>query len=268
MTSFIIIMVFLVVIVAIIGGVLLYKKSRRDTNRSYGQLWHWEQPNSDQIGEQGERAVIRCLKRICTQKANGKMAVFNNYKIEENNRSHQIDHIVVNEHGVFVLETKNYKGIIAGDRNSREWTQTLAYGEIKNSFYNPIKQNETHVYALKAVLPPRTPIHSYVIFIDNDLRYIFEPEVITLGQLKQVLNQGNEFLTDDEIIKITEILQKNRSEISDEEHVKNIKETQWKIAHNICPRCGGELILRHGQYGYFYGCENYPKCKFKKKIDD
>lgn len=34
-----------------------------------------------------------------------------------------------------------------------------------------------------------------------------------------------------------------------------------------CPQCGsGKLILRNGRYGNFYGCSNYPECKFVKKI--
>ena len=36
-----------------------------------------------------------------------------------------------------------------------------------------------------------------------------------------------------------------------------------KILNNICPWCAGELLQREGQYGVFYGCKNYPKCKFK-----
>lgn len=31
-----------------------------------------------------------------------------------------------------------------------------------------------------------------------------------------------------------------------------------------CPKCGGDLIPRKGKYGQFYGCSNYPKCKFTK----
>jgi len=34
----------------------------------------------------------------------------------------------------------------------------------------------------------------------------------------------------------------------------------------VCPRCDGKLVLRHGRGGKaFYGCSNYPKCKFTKK---
>ena len=33
-------------------------------------------------------------------------------------------------------------------------------------------------------------------------------------------------------------------------------------ADEVCPSCGGFLVIRHGVYGPFLGCSNYPKCKF------
>ena len=36
----------------------------------------------------------------------------------------------------------------------------------------------------------------------------------------------------------------------------------YKIASGICPKCGGKLVLRKGKYGRFYGCSNYPRCRF------
>ncbi len=33
-----------------------------------------------------------------------------------------------------------------------------------------------------------------------------------------------------------------------------------------CIRCGGDLIEKTGRYGRFWGCSNYPKCRFTKKI--
>jgi len=32
-----------------------------------------------------------------------------------------------------------------------------------------------------------------------------------------------------------------------------------------CPECGAELKLRQGKNGSFYGCTNYPSCRFTKK---
>jgi DNA topoisomerase-1 len=32
-----------------------------------------------------------------------------------------------------------------------------------------------------------------------------------------------------------------------------------------CPKCGEQLVLRHGQYGEFVSCSAYPKCKYIKQ---
>jgi len=39
-----------------------------------------------------------------------------------------------------------------------------------------------------------------------------------------------------------------------------------KYNPNTCPECGGKLILRKGKFGEFYGCSNYPRCNFTKKL--
>ena len=67
-----------------------------------------------------------------------------------NGYTSQIDELVLSEYGIFVIETKNYKGWIFGNEKSENWTQVI-YKE-KNTFRNPIKQNWSHIYALKNVL--------------------------------------------------------------------------------------------------------------------
>ncbi len=34
----------------------------------------------------------------------------------------------------------------------------------------------------------------------------------------------------------------------------------------ICPNCSGKLLIRNGKYGPFYGCSNYPNCKFTQSF--
>ena len=34
----------------------------------------------------------------------------------------------------------------------------------------------------------------------------------------------------------------------------------------ICPECGGKLIIKHGRNGDFIGCSNFPSCTFTKSI--
>ena len=35
--------------------------------------------------------------------------------------------------------------------------------------------------------------------------------------------------------------------------------------NDTCPECGGHLVQRNGRYGSFYGCSNYPKCRYTIK---
>ena len=57
-----------------------------------------------------------------------------------------------------------------------------------------------------------------------------------------------------------------REDISNQTHVKNIRKMIKNIDRNICPRCNASLVLRTSKNGKFYGCSNYPKCKFTKKF--
>ncbi|MBW9220996.1 DNA topoisomerase I [Methanothermococcus sp. SCGC AD-155-M21] len=38
-------------------------------------------------------------------------------------------------------------------------------------------------------------------------------------------------------------------------------------SERTCPKCGGNLSLKKGIYGMFYGCENYPKCKYTENLN-
>lgn len=33
-----------------------------------------------------------------------------------------------------------------------------------------------------------------------------------------------------------------------------------------CPVCNSQLQIKEGKYGHFYGCSNYPKCKYTKSV--
>lgn len=54
----------------------------------------------------------------------------------------------------------------------------------------------------------------------------------------------------------------SREEIDYYEYYKN----KFNLGNMVCPDCGGNLVKRNGKFGEFYGCSNYPKCKYTKKI--
>lgn len=216
-------------------------------------------------GKTGEFAV----KHIIGQNIENVQYVFNDYMILNNGKSSQIDHILVCAKGVFVIETKNYSGLIYGNESQREWTQVLQYGKVKNKLYNPVKQNATHAYYIRNILPNGIPIIPVVVFVQNNVEYVETDKVIGINYLPDFISIQPSILSAEQINRCYNILlnANSRDMISNEEHVKNIQDTQWNIANNICPRCGKPLVLRNGKYGQFYGCSEYPKCKFTKHID-
>ncbi len=75
----------------------------------------------------------------------------------------QIDHIVLNAHGIFVVETKHYQGDITGSEHDSHWTQTL--DKRQYAFQNPLRQNYAHIQALQEVLQlPSSVFHSIIVF--------------------------------------------------------------------------------------------------------
>ena len=78
----------------------------------------------------------------------------------------QIDHIIVSQYGVFVIETKNMKGWIFGEARQKAWTQKI-FKYIKK-FQNPLRQNFKHVETLKSLLElTDQQIFSVVVFVGS-----------------------------------------------------------------------------------------------------
>ena len=189
--------------------------------------------------------------------------------LKTTNGTTQIDHIVVSKYGVFAIETKNYRGEIYGNDNIQEWKQIIVtkvtypkkpwktYTYVtKNQFYNPVKQVVGHMYRIKENLKewPYLKVIHIVAFTGN-------------ADISRVSSAGH-VITDTDIKVVVERLSsKNIREVVDNKtHVRNVKEAKYrtdsKISSGICPQCGGTLVRRNGKYGSFYGCSNYPRCKF------
>lgn len=212
-------------------------------------------------GERGEKEV----RNVIGETVENEKYIINDLILQDEDKTAQIDHIVINPRAVFVIETKNYSGRIYGSENQQQWTQVLERGGKKNKLYNPLKQNATHIYYIKKLLGD-LPIRSVVVFVQNNTEYITDKNVIPLRDLERTLKTGENVLTAEQMKTAYETLLASKSDVTLEEHVAKIQTEQQKIERGICPRCGGDLVLRHGQYGDFYGCSNYPKCKFKKEI--
>ena len=130
-----------------------------------------------------------------------------------NGGSTQIDHIIVSIYGIFVIETKNYKGWIYGSENQRQWTQVFPNGS-KFKFQNPLRQNYLHIKTLADLLGLElSHFHSMIAFIGEcELKTRDElPEhVLTSGMVSYVKQKQDEILTEDEVKSIVEQINSNR----------------------------------------------------------
>ena len=90
--------------------------------------------------------------------------LMNHVTLQMNDGTTQVDHILVSRFGVFVIETKHYKGWIFANANQANWTQVLFNWKFK--FQNPIFQNIRHVRAVQGLLDflPPGAIKSVVVF--------------------------------------------------------------------------------------------------------
>lgn len=225
--------------------------------------WRYRTPETK--GKAGEQYVTVVIGSTIPNE----QYVFNDYVLKIKDDTTQIDHIVVNKRGVFVIETKNYAGRIYGTETQQEWTQVLNYGKTKNRFLNPIKQNVGHINKLKLVLG-NVHFRSVVVFVKADIDNVNADNVIPLYRLENVLYSGEEVLTEAQILHINEVLSRRncREEVTNEEHVNNIRQKQVRVANNTCPYCNKELVLKEGKFGQFLGCPNYPRCKYTKKLGE
>ena len=214
-------------------------------------------------GKIGEQEVSRKLNPLIFGKVEHRL--INNLVIKDDNgKTHQIDHIEIRHNGIFCIETKNYIGWIFGTDYSQNWVQTLYTGE-KNYFYNPLKQNKSHIYHLSQKLDKKYKINSVVVMVNDNADKIVCSNGVNLSDLKRYLSSFDDgtYYTTEEMDSIYQkLIIINNPDISNKEHIDNIKKTKQDLYSGICPRCGGRLTERTGPYGKFIGCSNYPNCKF------
>ncbi|MFN3753984.1 NERD domain-containing protein [Flavobacterium sp.] len=219
------------------------------------------------IGEQTVSLYLRSLDKT-------KYKVIHNVVLVSGEYTSQIDHIVISDYGVFVIETKNYKGWILGHEHSEYWTQVI-YNR-KEKLYNPIRQNSGHIKTLKKCLAeyPHVNYKSIIVFSSRaTIKVNTITDVVYTSRLVRTIKRySGTTLSETEKENIFQKINTlNKVATYDKrQHVKSIKQRIAKREHlireNKCPKCGSELVKRQGKFGSFLGCTNYPKCSNTIKL--
>lgn len=214
-------------------------------------------------GEYGESLVVAILSQL----PNDEYLTLNDVRIRDKYGIHQIDHVVISRYGIFVIETKEYHGVIKGDEYDKQWLQ-YTFND-KRYVLNPISQNYGHIKALSACLD--LPLNYFINIIC--LTSAYAVEVHNNGELTRHFNLLDKIyfykdvIINENVFDIRKKIIINNNSITYEEdynHKLYVKTKQLEQKFK-CPKCGGYLIKRNGPYGEFLGCSNYPKCKYIKK---
>lgn len=200
-----------------------------------------------------------------------KYIILNDILIKSSKGTHQIDHIVISKFGIFVIEMKNYDGLITGDEYKENWTQH--FGKKKYYFNNPFHQNYGHIMALQEILNIDKNNFISIVCVSNKAKLkVNSKKIVQTEYINDMIMSYQKEMLDIDLNEIKgKIEQKNIIEKKARaNHVKciksNIKKNEIKEKNMICPKCGNELIKRNGKYGEFIGCQSYPKCRYTKDI--
>ncbi len=268
--------IFLPLVVVFLVFVKEYKEYREGAYYQITKNAFWGLRND--VGRYGEYLTYKRLRYM--EKA-GARFLFNVYIPKANGETSEIDVLMICAKGIFVFESKNYSGWIFGSETQKTWYQTQPAGRgnsHKERFYNPIMQNRSHIKHLKHFLGEEIPMHSIIVFSERcTLKGVEAPgdDAIVINRdnvassVSGVWNQiPTEVLDSDSIAAIYQKLYP-LTQVSENEKAQHIA----AIHQEKCPYCHGDLVLRtaakEAHAGKrFYGCANFPKCKFTKSVTD
>lgn len=197
-----------------------------------------------------ELKINSVLKRIA-KKVGG--IEIRDLMIEDSRSSSQIDNLLLTQKALYVIEAKNYGGMIFGSEENMNWTVTVKHvnkkksksGKVykkthisKHQFYNPIKQNKTHINKINnlVISAKGFPIYNIVVFgnraILKDISHSTNSIVINRSKLYKTiinldkkidLNDNNQQTIFDDLMFFNILDKKQRKQ-----HVSNIKKKYKK----------------------------------------
>ncbi|MCF1457093.1 MAG: NERD domain-containing protein [Shewanella sp.] len=208
-------------------------------------------------GKLGEGLVGRQLEGLGDE-----YQVFHDITLPFDEGTTQIDHVVVSPYGIFVVETKNYKGWIYGSAKQKQWTQKIYRHSSK--FQNPLHQNYKHIKALQYHLNvPEAKFQSVIVFVGSCQFKTAMPAEVTdwQGCKSYIRSFQHPVLSQQEIDELSTALeaQKLKPDLATNHahraHVKQMVKQTTKVktkpslklepkSVRTCPKCGSAMVVR------------------------
>jgi len=221
-------------------------------------------------GQVGERKVRNKIESLIS--SNNEYYSLHDLTLPTPDGTTQIDHVLISTYGIFVIETKNYKGWIFGSENQKQWTQTLY--KKKYRFQNPLRQNYKHIKAVQNLLNVNMKsIISVVVFVgDSKFKTEMPYNVMALRDFLPFLrSHTQQIISSKNVERLFRILSnpEQNTPANQSDHVANVEQNKQ---NPLCPRCGKSMVLRTARKGSgagteFWGCSGFPSCKATKNVN-
>ncbi|MFA0815246.1 MAG: nuclease-related domain-containing protein [Anaerofustis sp.] len=198
----------MIIIVNIAKSVSSRKHRDLHQPRYPSQPWIPETPERivGRIGEQRAADMIRSVLRQDDR-------MFTNVRISFENKPAELDNVVVNKYGVFIIEVKNYNGWLSGNEDDYEWIKTHttdADNTYSKKVKNPIKQVKRQVYVLAMYLDYYAIsvwVDGYAILLNGNSPVVSEYILSGRSDIDRVIHTpGRNRLTRQDIEQITKVL--------------------------------------------------------------
>lgn len=153
--------IFILMIIGLIIFILIAVLSLR--NRDYESPIAW-------AGKQGEREAAEIIKEILQEND----ILLTNVYICHDGKETELDNVIINNNGIFIIEVKNYSGTLVGEENDYEWTKykiSSGGNTYIKQVRNPVRQVKRQVYILSQYLKYyniRAWIDGYVLLLNHN----------------------------------------------------------------------------------------------------
>lgn len=124
----------------------------------------------ERAGRRGEEIATDIISRVLTDDD----ILLTNVRISFEGSRSEVDNLIINSHGVFIIEAKNYVGELVGGLDDYEWKKykTTPGGDIYcKTVKNPIKQVKRQIYILSHILRQHKLdvwVDGYVILLERN----------------------------------------------------------------------------------------------------
>lgn len=169
-------------------------------------------------GVDGEKAVLEILKKLPRD-----YTVITNPVIHNRGAVNELDFAVIGKNGVFIVEAKNYRGIISGKTSAQTWKQ-IKHGKndkvYEKEVKNPVKQAHRQGRRMLEVFSDcdiTADVYPIVYFVDSksELKITDDAEtrVAVINKEKKLLDyivnsEGRNTVSSSELTKIIRFFKK------------------------------------------------------------